>query len=80
VQCFFIKFYLVSEIAIWSVDTPFLPSCEHFALTAQVFSNLPGPTERLVFCGEVVTGMQIMFPNLIPQVQLAVPVRATTPH
>lgn len=36
----------------------------------QVFSNLPGPTEQLVFCGETVTGMQIIFPNLIPQVYI----------
>jgi hypothetical protein len=33
-----------------------------------VFSNLPGPTEELVFAGERVRGMQIIFPNLIPQV------------
>lgn len=38
----------------------------------QVFSNLPGPTEQLVFCGETVTGMQIIFPNLIPQVTYSI--------
>ena len=39
-----------------------------FSRHTMVFSNLPGPTEDLVFCGETVTGMQIIFPNLIPQV------------
>jgi hypothetical protein len=37
---------------------------------AQVFSNLPGPDQPLMFCGEVIQGMQVIFPNLIPQALL----------
>lgn len=33
-----------------------------------MFSNLPGPAQPLLFGGEKVLGMQIIFPNLIPQV------------
>lgn len=34
----------------------------------QVFSNLPGPTTPMFFSQERVLGLQVMFPNLIPQV------------
>ena len=33
-----------------------------------MFSNLPGPAEELVFCGERIKGMQLIYPNMIPQV------------
>lgn len=33
-----------------------------------VFSNLPGPSRKIKICGEDIEGLQIIFPNLIPQV------------
>lgn len=33
-----------------------------------MFSNLPGPAEPLMFGEDKVRGLQIIFPNLIPQV------------
>jgi len=33
-----------------------------------VFSNLPGPSNEIKICGQTVLGVQIIFPNLIPQV------------
>jgi hypothetical protein len=44
------------------VVTLLVPQC------TQVFSNLPGPAEPLMFGEERVRGLQIIFPNLIPQV------------
>ena len=35
-----------------------------------MFSNVPGPGEKIALCGEPILGMYIMFPNLIPQVIL----------
>lgn len=41
-----------------------------FSRHSIVFSNVPGPNERIALCGEPILGMYIMFPNLIPQVIL----------
>lgn len=35
---------------------------------SMVFSNVPGPSERMHYCGEAVQSIQITFPNLINQV------------
>lgn len=39
-----------------------------FSRHTMVFSNVPGPSEMLCFCGEPVLEFRIIFPNLIPQV------------
>jgi hypothetical protein len=41
-----------------------------FSRHSIVFSNVPGPGEKIALCGEPILGMYIMFPNLIPQVIL----------
>jgi hypothetical protein len=35
-----------------------------------VFSNVPGPADIVKFGGEPVVGIQVVFPNLIPQALL----------
>lgn len=35
-----------------------------------VFSNVPGPADLISLCGEQVVGMQILFPNILPNVIL----------
>ncbi len=41
-----------------------------FSRHSIVFSNVPGPGDKISLCGEPILGMYIMFPNLIPQVIL----------
>ena len=38
-----------------------------FTRHSMVFSNVPGPGQDIYVCGEKVVGMQILFPNLLPQ-------------
>ena len=38
-----------------------------FTRHSMVFSNVPGPGQDIYLCGEKVVGMQILFPNLVPQ-------------
>lgn len=53
---------------------PYLPrflvrqiTLDGFSRHTMVFSNVPGPQQLLSFAGSRVIGMQILFPNLIPQ-------------
>lgn len=39
-----------------------------FVRHTMVFSNVPGPSRTVTFCGSRIVGMQAIFPNLIPQV------------
>lgn len=32
-----------------------------------MFSNVPGPQESLYYAGKKMVGMQVLFPNLLPQ-------------
>jgi hypothetical protein len=41
-----------------------------FSRHTMVFSNVPGPAEPLLFCGQPLLGMQVIFPNLLNQVLL----------
>eukprot|EP01039_Chlorochromonas_danica_P008358 gene8362-9212_t len=41
-----------------------------FSRHSIVFSNVPGPNHPVYYCGQRIEGMQITFPNLIPQVIL----------
>jgi hypothetical protein len=41
-----------------------------FSRHTVVFSNLPGPSDVLYFCKERLLGLQVVFPNLLPQVLL----------
>jgi len=41
-----------------------------FTRHSMVFSNVPGPNTPVYLCGQRVEGMQVIFPNLIPQVLL----------
>lgn len=38
-----------------------------FSRHSLVFSNVPGPAEQLDFCEEKLIGLQVVFPNIIPQ-------------
>ena len=38
-----------------------------FSRHSLVFSNVPGPPAPIHFCGEKVLGIQVIFPNLLPQ-------------
>ena len=38
-----------------------------FSRHSIVFSNVPGPPAPIHFCGEKVLGIQVIFPNLLPQ-------------
>ena len=38
-----------------------------FSRHTMVFSNVPGPSRDIYVCGERVLGMQVLFPNLVPQ-------------
>ncbi len=38
-----------------------------FSRHSLVFSNLPGPPDKLVYCDQKLLGLQVIFPNLIPQ-------------
>ena len=39
-----------------------------FSRHTLIFSNLPGPCDYLNFCDEKLLGIQVMFPNLLPQI------------
>lgn len=38
-----------------------------FSRHSLVFSNLPGPPDKLKFCDRKLLGLQVIFPNIIPQ-------------
>lgn len=39
-----------------------------FSRHTMVFSNVPGPSESVLFRGEKLLGMHVIFPNILPQV------------
>lgn len=56
---------------------PLLPSflvrqtaLDLFARHTVVFSNLPGPADTVFLCGKKLLGLQVVFPNILPQVLL----------
>jgi len=56
---------------------PLLPSflvrqtaLDLFARHTVVFSNLPGPADTVFMCGKKLLGLQVVFPNILPQVLL----------
>lgn len=64
---FWIQTYLVPLLPKFlALQTAF----DIFSRHTMVFSNVPGPAEPLLFCGEQLLGMQIIFPNLLNQVLL----------
>lgn len=39
-----------------------------FSRHSIVFSNVPGPSEAISLCGEKISGVNVVFPNLLPQI------------
>lgn len=71
-----IKTSYVAPIQMWiqSNILPLLPqflqrktAYDIFSRHSIVFSNVPGPPHTIHFCGEKILGIQVIFPNLIPQ-------------
>lgn len=67
----------MAPVQLWVQNNlvPFLPvffarktAHDVFSRHSMVFSNVPGPSEPAMFCGEKIMGLQAIFYNLLPQV------------
>jgi hypothetical protein len=67
----------IVAVQMWvqSYLLPLLPSflvqqttLDLFSRHSVVFSNLPGPPDQLFLCGKRLQAVQVVFPNILPQV------------
>jgi WS/DGAT C-terminal domain/Wax ester synthase-like Acyl-CoA acyltransferase domain len=67
----------IIPVTMWIQNTiaPWLPLFmtrqtlyDTFCRHSLVFSNVPGPSVKCILAGKVVTGVQMFYPNLLPQV------------
>jgi hypothetical protein len=72
----YVKLSSMAAIQMW-MQTHVLPrlpqflrrktAYDIFSRHSMVFSNVPGPSQPIHFCGEKVLGLQVVFPNILPQ-------------